>query len=184
MSVPGCSPWPATSPPDLATVAVVPELVRRSLDWIATAPVVFSGSRDMDVSAAAAFAVLADHERWPEWFTSLRRVEVTGEPTGVGGRRRVHLRGVTADEEFIGWETDRLFAFTITHTSRRLARSVVEAVRVEPLGDARCRVTYTQAIDPTRWSAPLLAVADRPVRRVLATALERLERAAATRDET
>lgn len=106
----------------------MPELVRRSLDWIATAPVVISGSRDMGVSAAAAFAVVADHERWPQWFSTLKRVEVTGEPTGVGGRRRVHLRGVTVDEEFIGWETDRLFAFTVTHSSRPLVRSMVETV--------------------------------------------------------
>lgn len=135
----------------------------------------------MAVSAAAAFAVVADHERWPDWFTSLRRVEVTGEPTGVGGRRRVHLRGVVVDEEFIGWEHDRLFAFTLTRTSRPMVRSMVEVVRVEPRGDDGCRVIYTQAIEPIRWMAPLFAVVRRPARSMLATALERLERTAAGR---
>ena len=141
------------------------DLVLRTIDWMPTAPVVVEASREMPVSAAAAFAVVADHERWPEWFTSLKRVEVTGAPTGVGGRRRVHLRGVQVDEVFIGWETDRLFAFTLTQTSRPMARSLVEAVRVEPLG----------------WMKPLFAVARRPVRRMLTRALEGLERAAASR---
>ena len=157
------------------------ELVHRTLDWIATAPVVISESREMPVSAAAAFAVVADHERWPQWFTSLKRVEVTGEPTGVGGRRRVHLRGASVDEEFIGWEPDRLFAFTLTHASRPIARSMAESVRVEPLGDDRCRVTYTQAIEPHGWMKPMLAVARRPVAKMLRGALEGLERAAVAR---
>lgn len=157
------------------------DLVHRSLDWIPTAPVLISESRDMPVSAAAAFAVVADHERWPEWFTTLKRVEVTGAPTGVGGGRRVHLRGVVIDEEFIGWETDRLFAFTLTHTTRPMARSMAESVRVEPLGDDRCRGTYTQAIEPHGWMKPLFAVARRPVAKMLRRALEGLERAAVAR---
>jgi hypothetical protein len=157
------------------------QLVPRSLDWIVTAPVVISESREMPVSAAAAFAVVADHERWPEWFTSLKRVELTGAPTGVGGQRRVHVRGASIDEEFIGWETDRLFAFTITHASRPIARSMAESVRVEPLGDSRCRVTYTQAIEPHRWMTPMFAVARRPVGKMLRGALEGLERAASSR---
>lgn len=157
------------------------DLVQRTIDWMPTAPVVVEASREMPISAAAAFAVVAEHERWPEWFTSLKRVEVTGAPTGVGGRRRVHLRGASIDEVFIGWETDRLFAFTVTHASRPIARSLVEAVRVEPLGDTRCRVTYTQAIEPLGWMKPLFAVARRPVRRMLTRALEGLERAAASR---
>ncbi len=159
----------------------MPDLVHRSLGWMPTAPVVISESRDMAVSAAAAFAVVADHERWPEWFTNLKHVEVTGTPTGVGGGRRVHLRGVVIDEEFIGWETDRLFAFTLTHTTRPMARSMAESVRVEPLGDDRCRVTYTQAIEPHGWMKPLFAVARRPVATMLRGALEGLERAAASR---
>ena len=157
------------------------DLVHRSLDWIPTAPVVITESREMPVSAATAFAVVADHQRWPEWFTSLKRVEVTGEPTGVGGRRRVHVRGVVIDEEFIGWEADRLFAFTLTRTSRPMARSMAESVRVEPLGDDRCRVTYTQAIEPHGWMKPLFAVARRPIGKMVRGALEGLERAALAR---
>jgi hypothetical protein len=156
----------------------MPALESRSLDWLATAPVRIEASRDMAVGAAAAFAVIADHERWPDWFAQLKRVEVTGAPTGVGGQRRVTLGGVVVDEVFIAWETDRLFAFTVTHATRPMAKAMVEALQVEPLADDRCRVTYTQALEPHGWMKPMVPVMRRTMRSMLTKALNGLEQAA------
>ena len=156
----------------------MPDLQPRSFDWLTTAPVRIAVTREMAVSAAAAFAVVADHERWPEWFTQLKRVEVTGAPTGVGGQRRVTLGGVVVDEVFIAWDPDRLFAFTVTNATRPMAKAMVEAVQVEPLGDDRCRVTYTQALEPHAWMKPMLPVMRRTMRSMLTKALSGLEQAA------
>jgi hypothetical protein len=145
---------------------------------MSSAPARVEVSREMAVGAAAAFAVVADHARWPEWFSQLKRVEVTGAPTGVGGQRRVALSGVVVDEVFIAWEPDRLFAFTVTHASRPMAKSMVEAVQVEPLGPDRCRVTYTQAIEPPGWMKPLVPVMKRSMHSMLGKALAGLEQAA------
>ncbi len=141
---------------------------------MATAPVVITATREVPAGAGAVFAVVVDHEHWPEWFPRVQRVQLTGQATGVGGQRRVSVGGVTLDEVFIGWEPDRLFAFTVTDTSRRLVKSMAESVRIEPLGDDRCRVTYTQAIEPTGWTRPLIAIARPQVRKALAGALDNL----------
>jgi len=151
------------------------ELEQRSFDWLSTAPVSIEATRDIAASAVATFAVIAAHERWPEWFKQVKRVEVTGAPTGVGGQRRVTLSGVVVDEVFIAWETDRLFAFTVTNTSRPMAKSMVEAVRVEPLGDERCRVTYTQGIEPLGWMKPAMPLLKKTMQSTLAKALTNLE---------
>jgi uncharacterized protein YndB with AHSA1/START domain len=156
----------------------MPALEPRSYDWLSSAPVRIDVSREMATSAAATFAVIADHERWPEWFAQLKRVEVTGAPTGVGGQRRVAIPGVVVDEVFIAWEPDELFAFTVTHSSRPMAKSMIEAVRVEPLGPDRCRVTYTQALDPVTWLKPAVPVMKRAMRSMLGKALAGLEQAA------
>lgn len=156
----------------------MPALEPRPLDWLAEAPIRVEASREMAVGAAAAFAVVAEHDRWPEWFSQLKRVEVTGAPTGVGGQRRVTLAGVVVDEVFIAWEPDRLFAFTVTHATRPLAKAMVEAVEIEPLGDHRCRVSYTQALEPHGWMKPALPVMRRAMRSMLAKALFALEQAA------
>lgn len=156
----------------------MPDLAPRSLDWVPSAPVHIEVSREIDAGAAATFAVVADHERWPEWFRQLKRVEVTGEPTGVGGRRRVTLSGVVVDEVFIAWEPDRLFAFTVIHASRPMAKAMVEAVRVEPLAPDRCRVTYTQAIEPPGWAKPMMPLMRRTMRSMVGKALSELEASA------
>jgi len=156
----------------------MPDLQPRPFEWLHAAPVRIEASREMTVSASAAFAIVADHERWPEWFSQLKRVEVTGEPTGVGGQRRVTLAGVVVDEVFIAWETDRVFAFTVTRTSRPMARAMVEAVQVEPLDTDRCRVTYIQAIEPLGWMKPMVPVMRRFMGSMLADALSGLEQAA------
>lgn len=132
----------------MTTVAAVHELAPRDLDWIPVAPLRVQESRDIGAPAASVFAIVADHEGWSSWFEGVSKVEVTGAPTGVGGQRRVHLGRIVVDEVFIGWEDDRLFAFTLTGLSKRLVRSMAESVRVEPLEDGRCRVTYSMGIEP------------------------------------
>lgn len=69
------------------------------LDWIEHAPVSFSGSAMTTASPMAVFAILADHERWPEWFPLIKRVAVHGPVReGVGVRRSATIPGVKIDE--------------------------------------------------------------------------------------
>jgi hypothetical protein len=129
----------------------MPDLPRRPPHWIATAPVVNRRRREMAAPTAEVWDVVADHEAWPRWFTTLKRVEITGEPSGVGGARRVSIPGIAVDEVFTAWEPGRCFAFSVVSAPRALA-AMAESVELEPIGDDRCVVTYTQGIDPApRW---------------------------------
>ena len=51
------------------------DLVPRSLDWIDEAPIHIEARATSTAAPDAVFAVLADHERWPEWFPNVRSVE-------------------------------------------------------------------------------------------------------------
>ena len=62
-------------------------VAQKHLDWIERAPVSFSGSVTTTASPQAVFAILADHERWPDWFPLLKKQEVLGpRREGVGIR--------------------------------------------------------------------------------------------------
>ena len=133
-------------------------LTPRSLEWIDHAPVRITRARRIPEPPQRVWEAIADHERWPEWFPSVTRVEALDPAEGVGGRRRVHIGSVTVEEEFLVWEPGARFAFVVTHSSKPGIRSMVEDVRLVPDGPSATTVTYTQAIEPVgaRLVAPVV----------------------------
>ena len=92
--------------------------------------------------------MLADHERWPEWFPSVRKVTVLGRGEGVGARRRVAVPGSTIDEEFIVWEPGARWAFTAFAARPRFTRSLVEDCVLTRLPSGGTAISYTMYLDP------------------------------------
>src|SRR2546423_13125081 len=87
-------------------------LVVRTLDWIDDAPVRVEARADSAASPEDVFAILADHEQWPQWFPSVRKVTVLGEAEGVGAPRRGNIPRASVDEEFIAWEPGARWSVT------------------------------------------------------------------------
>ena len=112
-------------------------LVVRTLDWIDDAPVRVEARADSAASPEDVFAILADHEQWPQWFPSVRKVTVLGKAEGVGARRRVSIPGASVDEEFIAWRyrNHPRFRYTVLDgfAAYRLAGNVLRVV--DFLGD-------------------------------------------------
>ncbi len=148
-------------------------LPRREPDWIPTAPIVITRSRRIDASVDAVWAWIADHETWPEWFTALKSVRVTGEPAGVDGRREVSMGGLTLGEVFTAWEPGSLFAFSVVKGPPIVA-SVAESVALTAEGAGACTITYTQGIEPARGFGWLWRIIARRMNSELRKGLDRL----------
>ncbi len=132
------------------------ELTPRSIEWAESAPVRIEARGESTASPQDVFEVLADHERWPDWFTGVRKVEVTGPATGVGARRRVVIPGATVDEEFIVWDPGERWAFTGLAARPRFTRSLVEDCRLETTEDGGTAITYTMCLDPLPLLRPMV----------------------------
>ena len=143
-------------------------------EWIDAAPMINEESVEIDVAPSVVWGHVADHERWPEWFTDLDEVVVTGEATGVGGGRRVTISRVTIDEEFTAWDTDKRFAFAIVRSPIPFLSTVAESVEIEPTDDG-CRVTYRQGLQARRGFGRVLSVATRRMPGQLRAALGNLK---------
>jgi hypothetical protein len=88
----------------------------------------------------------------------------------VGGTRTVDLGAAAVEEEFLAWEPERRFAFTVTGSTRPGLRSMVEDIRLTPDGGRACTVTYTMGVDPVGGKL-LRPVAAPLLRKVIADGL-------------
>lgn len=120
----------------------------RPLEWIDTAPVRASRSRRIAQPPTVVWSAVVDHASWSEWFPRLVAVTPGEVADAVGGTRTVDVGVAAVEEEFLAWEPERRFAFTVTSSTRPGLRSMVEDIRITPDGDQACTVTYTMGIEP------------------------------------
>jgi carbon monoxide dehydrogenase subunit G len=153
------------------------KLTTQPPEWIHTAPIQITATREMSATADEVFAALADHETWPEWFPSIQRVERFGDlHEGLGSNRRVFInKRVVIDEEFNVWEPGKQWGFAVVASSVGGLRHMSELVTIEDIGNDRVRVTYTMGIEPKPVLAPILRIAKRGVEKNLEKALAGLE---------
>jgi uncharacterized protein YndB with AHSA1/START domain len=143
-------------------------------EWIDDAPIRVERTVEIAAPSATVWRHIADHERWPEWFAALAEVEVTGEASGVGGRRRVTVRRAPPiDEVFTAWDPDEHFAFAVVGTKLPILAGMAESVRIEDTAGG-CRVTYRQGLQARRGFGWLLSLAARRMGTQLAAALDAL----------
>jgi hypothetical protein len=138
-------------------VSWVAALVERTIEWIEIAPVRIEAKNESSASPADVFAVLADHEHWPEWFPLVRKVTVLGAAAGVGARRRVAIPGTTVDEKFIIWEPGVRWSFTGVAARPKFTKSLVEDCILGDLESGGTAISYTMYLDPPRALRPLMA---------------------------
>jgi uncharacterized membrane protein len=116
----------------------------------------FSKTTDVDASAELVFAVLNDVERWPEWTTTVTRVErIDGStlPLAIGSRLRIVQPKVPPAEWTVtALEAGRGFRMV----SRSPGATVVANHWVEPLGDGR-RSRVTLSVTFSGWLGQLIA---------------------------
>jgi uncharacterized protein YndB with AHSA1/START domain len=154
-------------------------LVPRDLAWIEQAPLSIEGRTASTASPQQVFDVLADHERWPEWFPNVKAVEVIGPAAGVGARRRVRVPGAVVEEEFIAWDPGIRWSFTGTAARPGFVRSLVEDCRLDPTPDGGTTISYTMHLDPARGYGPLVRLSAGRIRTSIQKAVEQLAARAA-----
>lgn len=131
------------------------------LDFLRSAPQLFSNSVDLAIAPDELFEVLADADAWPQWASVITKVTWTSpEPRGVGTTRLVNMRGgIVGSEEFLAWEPGRHMAFRFNESSTSALAAFAEDYRIEPLPHG-CRRTWSLAnrlAGPARLAAPLTA---------------------------
>lgn len=148
--------------------------VPRDLDW--DAPYVFRNEADLALSADEVFAIWADIDQWPKWFSDINRGTWTTEPPyGPGSERTVELKTLSVKERFLAWDPGKRYAFTMTACTLPLTWSIVEDYRLEPT-ETGCRFVWVVKHD-LRWyfllSSPIVRMVFGKMFRDATASLER-----------
>ena len=142
----------------------MPTLTPEDRHFVNNAPKRISVERRVAATPARIWELLADTPGWTSWFPTMTSAVSTSDPShGVGSTRKVHVGRLVADEQFIAWEPERLWAFTIVKTNIPMAKRFTEQVELIPDGDETV-VRYTGAFEPL--------VLTRPIARIVAGQVE------------
>ncbi|WP_372734556.1 SRPBCC family protein [Nocardioides sp.] len=127
------------------------------LDFFDAAPTIHRASIEVAATPERVFDLLLDANAWVTWAFPITRVDWTsGFPITVGSTRNVHMRGnLVGYEEFIAYEHGARMAFRFNEASKKGIRAFAEDYQVTDLGNGRCRVAWTMAMDTGREAGPI-----------------------------
>lgn len=137
----------------------MPKLIPRDTDFVDTAPIRITTVVTAKATPEEVWAVMADNERWPEWFEGMKSCRTTSDASGgVGSTRFVHVDLFRVNERFVAWDPPHRWAFTILDVNLPGVVSVVEHALIEPVGTGDTRVTYVMASEVAPYLRPLVPI--------------------------
>lgn len=126
----------------------------------------FTFSIEIGRPARLAFEYIADFENNPRWQSGMRSCRWTSEETGVVGATYVQVA------EFVGRRIETSFVVTELEPGRKISIESIKSTfpiqvtrTVEPLGEARCRVTAHVRGQPPRLMALMSPMVKRTIRK-------------------
>jgi len=132
-------------------------LTPRDTDFIESASTRITTIVTVNATPDEVWAVLADNERWPEWFPAAKRCRTTSDQAqGVGSTRWIHFDLFKVNERFVAWDPPTRWAFTILDANLPGLVSVVEQALIEPAADGKTVLTYVVAADVAPYMRPFV----------------------------
>lgn len=145
--------------PSSRLAAGMPSLASRDTDFMKMASELIVTEVTASATPEEVWAVLADNERWPEWFPAAKACRTTSDQAeGVGSTRWIHFDLFKVNERFVGWDPPHRWAFTVLDANLPGIVSIVEEAIIVPIGDQETKVTYTVAADVQSYLRPAVPV--------------------------
>ena len=131
------------------------DLEMSNLDFVKNARFRFENKVDLAAPPDKVFEVFADCSTWAKWFPDVVRAEwATDPPHGLGSRRVVKLKTLSAREEFIAWEPGKRYTFSVYALSIPLLRRMAEDYQLVPKGDGETTLLWNVYYEPRRFLRP------------------------------
>lgn len=112
------------------------------LGYAETAPCHILNEVELPIPPEQLWDLLAS-TAWPEWFVDFISVTwLSPPPRGLGSRRMAVLKTARAIERFVAWDRGQRLAFGLDEVSVPLVKAMMEDMRLSPLPNGGCRLSY------------------------------------------
>ena len=130
------------------------------MDFFQTTRFRFVAHVELNCSPAQLFDIFEDAHAWTVWAKPIQNVQWTSpQPFGIGTTRTVTMAGnMQGFEEFIAWERGARMAFKFTHSNKNSMSAFGEDYVVTDLGNGRCQLEWTMAMQPKGSSKVILSL--------------------------
>ncbi len=157
----------------------MPHLRPVSADFINQAPQTITVEHRIAAAPSNVWKAIVDNPGWTNWFDGMTSCQATSDPdSGVGATRQVKVGPMELDEEFITWDEESCWAFTVTRTSIPFAKRMLEQISLTSIGtpsQPATKVCYVGAIEPHSLTRPVFPLLARQVKATWRTSLANLD---------
>lgn len=120
--------------------------------WVDRAPVQIRRTARVAASPAAVFDVIADNERWPEWFPGFKQCAFeTGAPHGAGSIRALRQDQFKVREKILRWQPGEAWSMTVIEMNVPVIRSMAENVVLTQVG-VETNVDWHIGVEMAPWA--------------------------------
>ena len=131
------------------------DLEMGNLDFVKNAKFKFENSVDLSAPPDKVFDLFADCSSWAKWFPDVVHADwETAPPHGLGSRRIVKLKTLTAREEFIAWEPGKRYTFTVYALSVPMLQRMVEDYQLIPRAEGGSTLMWNVYYEPLWFLRP------------------------------
>ena len=116
------------------------------------APEHFYNEVKLPASPEKIFKILAGND-WDNWFKDFVSVSWdTPDNHGVGSKRQVKLKTLSARETMLAWEPGKRFSFTLTEVTLPLVHAMMEDMQLEETADGGTLLKWYVHYDPNLFT--------------------------------
>ena len=122
------------------------KLTPQKPEYLETAPNKLIHTEVINASLDDLWDAVSKCSNWVEWFPKMSSCEVKGKGQ-IDDNRQVQIDKMQFYQKIIILEEKKGFGFTILGTNKKLFRSAVEAVFLEPVDENTTKIIYKAGVD-------------------------------------
>lgn len=129
---------------------------KKTIDFLETAPFQLKKSFELNMTSFDFWNLLIDTKNWKTWFPNFKSAtNLVENEGGLGSKRQVEFGNLVAVEQFIAWDEQKKWAFSVVQMNVPILKGMVEQVLIKEKNNKQIQIEWRVAAMLKWWAKPL-----------------------------